>query len=262
MASSESTLSEATVHDDEPNVFGRVSKSNWRRVGALGANDGIMSVAGIVVGVAGATSAKGPMFPAGLASPVAGAVRMVLEEYVFLSSQRDSDHAALRQEKRELESDPDSEMEELSAIYEAKSLGSATARTVAQELTAHDALAAHVDAELNLDPEDIARPWGGSGSLRPVVHRGGHPASGRDSRAAAGPAGAGDPLRCARSTRRCRRVKRSDRGESREQVSAARGRGRRSGSGPHLRRGPSLWHGYRVGEASYAGGLDREQEDA
>jgi VIT1/CCC1 family predicted Fe2+/Mn2+ transporter len=164
MASGESTQSEVTTHEDEPHASGRASKLNWLRAGVLGANDGIVSVAGIVVGVAGATTAKGPIFTAGIAGLVAGAVSMALGEYVSVSSQRDSDHAALAQEKRELQDDPEAELEELTAIYEAKGMSPATARTVAEELTAHDALAAHVDAELNLDPDDIASPWQAAGA--------------------------------------------------------------------------------------------------
>jgi VIT1/CCC1 family predicted Fe2+/Mn2+ transporter len=124
----------------------------------LGANDGIVSVAGIVVGVAGATSARGAIFTAGIAGLVAGAVSMALGEYVSVSSQRDSEHALLAKEKRELADTPDDERTELAAIYQTKGLSPATAWTVAEELTAHDALAAHLDAELNLDPQDIASP--------------------------------------------------------------------------------------------------------
>ena len=124
----------------------------------LGANDGIVSVAGIVVGVAGATAARGPIFTAGLAGLVAGAVSMSLGEYVSVSSQRDSEAAELAEEKRELAEFPAMEEAELAAIYEAKGLSPETARTVAAELTAHDALAAHLDAELHLDPSDLANP--------------------------------------------------------------------------------------------------------
>ncbi len=131
---------------------------NWLRAGVLGANDGIVSVAGIVVGVAGATAASGPIFTAGLAGLVAGAVSMSLGEYVSVSSQRDSETAELAQEKRELAEMPTAELAELTALYEAKGLSAATARTVAAELTAHDALAAHVDAELHLDTADLANP--------------------------------------------------------------------------------------------------------
>ena len=92
---------------DEPHTEGLASRLNWLRAGVLGANDGIVSVAGIVVGVAGATSARGPIFTAGLAGLVAGAVSMALGEYVSVSSQRDSEQAQLLQEKRELAEDPD-----------------------------------------------------------------------------------------------------------------------------------------------------------
>ncbi|HEV7171680.1 VIT family protein [Pedococcus sp.] len=164
MTSTEDSTPEVGTHEDEPHGSGRASKLNWLRAGVLGANDGIVSVAGIVVGVAGATSARGPIFTAGIAGLVAGAVSMALGEYVSVSSQRDSDHAVLAQEKRELSNDPDAELEELAAIYQAKGISEATARTVAEELTAHDALAAHLDAELNLDPDDIASPWQAAGA--------------------------------------------------------------------------------------------------
>jgi VIT1/CCC1 family predicted Fe2+/Mn2+ transporter len=128
------------------------------RAAVLGANDGIVSVAGIVVGVAGATSARGPIFTAGLAGLVAGAVSMALGEYVSVSSQRDSELADLTQEKRELADTPEAELAELTALYEARGLSASTARIVATELTAQNALRAHLDAELHIDPDDLARP--------------------------------------------------------------------------------------------------------
>lgn len=124
----------------------------------LGANDGIVSVAGIVVGVAGATAQRGPIFTAGLAGVVAGAVSMALGEFVSVSSQRDSEGAMVAKEQRELAEAPDDELAELVAIYQAKGLSPRTARTVAEELTAHDGLAAHLDAELNIDPDDLSDP--------------------------------------------------------------------------------------------------------
>ena len=124
----------------------------------LGANDGIVSVAGIVIGVAGATISRGPIFTAGLAGLVGGAVSMALGEYVSVSSQRDSERAQIAQEKRELAAIPKDELTELTALYEAKGLSAATARTVAVELTARDPLAAHLDAELHIDPADIPSP--------------------------------------------------------------------------------------------------------
>ena len=146
------------THDDEPHATGNAGKLNWLRAGVLGANDGIVSVAGIVVGVAGATASRGPIFTAGLAGLVAGAVSMALGEYVSVSSQRDSEHAQMAQERRELRESPEEELEELTALYQAKGLSHTTARQVAEELTEHDALAAHLDAELSIDPADLANP--------------------------------------------------------------------------------------------------------
>ena len=123
-----------------------------------------MSVAGIVIGVAGATSARGPVFTAGLAGLVAGAVSMALGEYVSVSSQRDSERAEITQEKRELADTPEAELTELTALYEAKGLSAATARTVAAELTARGALTAHLDAELHIDPADIPSPVQAAGA--------------------------------------------------------------------------------------------------
>src|SRR6202012_4433404 len=125
----------------EPHTGASAGKLNWLRAAVLGANDGIVSVAGIVVGVAGATATRGPVFTAGLAGLVAGAVSMALGEYVSVSSQRDSELAALATERRELREYPEEELAELVALYRAKGLSEQTARTVAAELTAHDALA-------------------------------------------------------------------------------------------------------------------------
>jgi VIT1/CCC1 family predicted Fe2+/Mn2+ transporter len=146
------------THPAEPHAGGTGRRLNWLRAGVLGADDGIVSVAGIVVGVAGATSARGAIFTAGLAGLVAGAVSMALGEYVSVSSQRDSELAQMSQEKRELAETPEAELAELTALYEAKGLSAATARTVAIELSVRDPLAAHLDAELHIDPGDLARP--------------------------------------------------------------------------------------------------------
>src|SRR5487761_1110869 len=146
------------THPGEPHSGGTAGRLNWLRAGVLGANDGIVSVAGIVIGVAGATSARGPIFTAGLAGLVAGAVSMALGEYVSVSTQRDSQRAQMIQEKRELADTPEAELTELTALYEAKGLSPATARIVAAELTARGALAAHLDAELHIDPADVPSP--------------------------------------------------------------------------------------------------------
>ena len=147
------------THSREPHTGGTAGRMNRLRAAVLGANDGIVSVAGIVIGVAGATSDRGPIFTAGLAGLVGGAVSMALGEYVSVSSQRDSQHALIAQEKRELAASPEAELTELTALYEAKGLSPATARTVATELTSHGALAAHLEAELHIDPADIPSPF-------------------------------------------------------------------------------------------------------
>jgi len=152
------------AHDDEPHAGGMPTKLNWLRAGVLGANDGIVSTAGLVVGVAGATSSKGAIFTAGLAGLVAGAVSMALGEYISVSSQRDSERTQLAKERRELAELPDQELAELAGIYRAKGLSPSTAQLVAEELTAHDALAAHADAELGIDPEGLTNPLHASGA--------------------------------------------------------------------------------------------------
>src|SRR3954454_12867239 len=101
---------------------------------------------------------RGPIFTAGLAGLVGGAVSMALGEYVSVSSQRDSERTQINQEKQELAGDPGAELAEVTVLYEAKGLSDAAARSVAAELTARDALDAHLDAELHIDPDDIASP--------------------------------------------------------------------------------------------------------
>lgn len=130
----------------------------------LGANDGIVSVAAIVVGVAGATSEVAPILTAGIAGLVGGAISMALGEYVSVSSQSDSERALIAKEKRELAEMPEQELEELAGLYEAKGLRPETARQVAVELTAHDAVAAHLSAELNIDEGDVVSPWHAAGA--------------------------------------------------------------------------------------------------
>jgi VIT1/CCC1 family predicted Fe2+/Mn2+ transporter len=146
------------AHEHEPHGDGSAGSLNRLRAAVLGANDGIVSVAGIVLGVAGAGTGRAPIFTAGLAGLVAGAVSMALGEFVSVSSQRDSENAQLAKEELELAESPEEELEELIAIYEAKGLSKRTATLVAAELTANDPLAAHIDAELNLDPHDLANP--------------------------------------------------------------------------------------------------------
>lgn len=146
-------------HPDEPHREGIAQRLNWLRAGVLGANDGIVSVAAVVVGVAGATPAVPAILTAGLAALVGGAISMALGEYVSVSSQRDSEHALIAKERRELEEMPEEELAELTGLYEAKGLKPETARQVAIELTEHDALAAHLSAELGIDQDDVVSPW-------------------------------------------------------------------------------------------------------
>jgi VIT1/CCC1 family predicted Fe2+/Mn2+ transporter len=147
------------AHENEPHQGDLAARLNWLRAGVLGANDGIVSTAGLVVGVAGATTARGPIVTAGLAGLVAGAVSMALGEYVSVSSQRDTERALVRKEREELRDDPEAELVELAEIYRAKGLSAATAQQVATELTAKDALGAHVDAELGIDLDALTNPW-------------------------------------------------------------------------------------------------------
>lgn len=147
------------VHADEPHTGGVASRLNWLRAGVLGANDGIVSVAAVVVGVAGATPALPAIVSAGAAALIGGAISMALGEYVSVSSSRDTTHALIAKETEELATMPERELEELAGIYQAKGLTPATARQVAVELTAHDALGAHLEAELHIDREDVASPW-------------------------------------------------------------------------------------------------------
>ncbi len=147
------------THPHEPHIQSLAGRLNWLRAGVLGANDGIVSVAAIVVGVAGATSVLAPIITAGVAGAVGGAISMALGEYVSVSSQSDSQKALIAKEKHELAIMPDEELAELAAIYEGKGLSPATAAAVAAELTAKDAISAHLEAELHITESEVASPW-------------------------------------------------------------------------------------------------------
>jgi VIT1/CCC1 family predicted Fe2+/Mn2+ transporter len=154
-----------TGHDpNEPHDTHIGSRLNWLRAGVLGANDGIVSTAGVVVGVAGATSDRPAIVLAGIAALAAGAMSMAAGEYVSVSTQRDSERALLALERQELHDDPDGELEELTQLYEAKGMRRELADEVARELTAHDALGAHAEAELGIDPNDLTNPWHAAGA--------------------------------------------------------------------------------------------------
>ena len=146
-------------HPAEPHVGSLNNKLNWLRAGVLGANDGIVSVAGIVIGVAAATVDREHILTAGIAGLTAGALSMALGEYVSVSTQRDTELALLAKERRELAEEPEAEFNELVGLYQAKGLSPDTARTVATELTERDAFAAHIDIELGIDPDGLTNPW-------------------------------------------------------------------------------------------------------
>jgi VIT1/CCC1 family predicted Fe2+/Mn2+ transporter len=146
------------MHEEphDPNITSRL---NWLRAGVLGANDGIVSVAGIVLGVAGATTSRSAIVTAGIAGLVAGALSMAVGEYVSVSTQRDTERALIAQERRELREMPEEELAELASIYIEKGLTPELASHVAEQLTAHDALAAHADAELHIELDELTNPW-------------------------------------------------------------------------------------------------------
>jgi VIT1/CCC1 family predicted Fe2+/Mn2+ transporter len=142
-------------HHHEIHVIDRV---NWLRAAVLGANDGIISTASLIVGVAAATALKEDMIIAGVAGLVAGAMSMAAGEYVSVSAQSDSEAAELERERRELRDYPEAELTELAEIYQARGLDADLAKQVAEQLTEHDALGAHMRDELNITEVTAARP--------------------------------------------------------------------------------------------------------
>ncbi|MGW5583898.1 VIT1/CCC1 transporter family protein [Streptomyces sp. NPDC003857] len=144
---------------DEAHAGALGSRLNWLRAAVLGANDGIVSTAGLVVGVAGATTARATLLTAGLAGLLAGSMSMAAGEYVSVSTQRDSEKAALAMERRELREQPEAELEELTGLLEDRGLSREVAREAAVQLTARDALRAHARVELGIDPDALTNPW-------------------------------------------------------------------------------------------------------
>ena len=137
---------------------------NWLRAGVLGANDGIVAVSGLVIGVAASGANQVTILTAGLAGLAAGALSMAAGEYVSVSTQRDTEKALIEEEKYELEHFPEEELAELAELYAAKGLTPELARTVAEQLTAHDALAAHAESELKFNHEELTNPWHAAGA--------------------------------------------------------------------------------------------------
>jgi VIT1/CCC1 family predicted Fe2+/Mn2+ transporter len=134
------------------------ARIGWLRAAVLGANDGIVSTASLVVGVAASSASRAEILIAGMAGLVAGALSMAAGEYVSVSSQADTEKADLGREQRELEADEESERKELAGIYVKRGLDSALARQVADQLMAHDALGAHARDELGFSDVSTARP--------------------------------------------------------------------------------------------------------
>lgn len=136
----------------------RGDRAGWLRAAVLGANDGILSVAGLVVGVASSGAPAPAVLATGIAGLVAGAMSMAAGEYVSVQSQVDTERADLAIERRELHEDPHSELDELAGIYRQRGLDAALARQVDEQLTAHDALGAHARDELGITETLRARP--------------------------------------------------------------------------------------------------------
>lgn len=151
-------MTERHGHREEHGA-GSGRRTNWLRAAVLGANDGIVSVAGLVIGVVGATPDRTALLTAGLAGVIAGSLSMGAGEYVSVSTQRDAERALLERESLELESHPEEELLELAGIHQGKGLTEELAHAVATGLTAGDALRAHAELELNLDPENLVNPW-------------------------------------------------------------------------------------------------------
>ena len=134
-------------------------QENRLRAAVLGANDGIVSIAGLVIGVAEASQSKTAILTAGLAGIIAGALSMAVGEYISVSTQRDTEKAMLAEERRDLKYHPKEELADLAVIYEDEGLTKKTAKTVAAEFTKADAFTAHAESELHIDPNNLTNPW-------------------------------------------------------------------------------------------------------
>lgn len=149
------------MRDNEVHFGHRIG---WLRAMVLGANDGIISIAALLLGMAAADATRSTLLTAGMAGLVAGAVSMALGEYVSVASQRDSEHSDIAKERWELQHQAEMELEELTAIYQARGLPQPLALEVATQLTEHDALAAHLRDELGISTDTLARPMQAAGS--------------------------------------------------------------------------------------------------
>ncbi len=145
----------ASAHPGDPHY---ITRSGWLRAAVLGANDGVVSVSSLIVGVAAADATPNAVIIAGIAGLSAGAMSMAAGEYVSVSSQSDTERADIAREAEALRDLPEAELAELASIYRGRGLSAETALLVAEELTAHDALGAHVRDELELSEVHAANP--------------------------------------------------------------------------------------------------------
>lgn len=136
----------------------RSGRAAWLRAAVLGSDDAIVSTASLMLGVAASSASKSAILVAGVAGLVAGSMSMAVGEYVSVSSQRDAEEADIEREQRELAGQPRAELQELAAIYVKRGLEEGLALKVAEQLSAHDRLGAHVRDELGIDPASLARP--------------------------------------------------------------------------------------------------------
>jgi VIT1/CCC1 family predicted Fe2+/Mn2+ transporter len=136
----------------------RSERAGWLRAAVLGSDDAIVSTASLMIGVAASAASKHAVFIAGIAGLVAGAMSMAVGEYVSVSSQSDAERADIEREKRELVSDPEGELNELATIYVKRGVEKELAIKVAEQLSLHDPLSAHLRDELGLEPSSLARP--------------------------------------------------------------------------------------------------------
>lgn len=148
-------MHESSVHPQEPH---KSHRSNWLRASVLGVNDGTVSVASLMLGVSTAHGNSSFILTAGIAGLVAGALSMAVGEYVSVSSQRDSERADINIETRSLSENPDEELAELAEIYEKRGLDPQLAKTVAEQLHAHDAISAHLRDEIGIDGDALSNP--------------------------------------------------------------------------------------------------------
>ncbi len=153
-----------TIARTVPEPTHLAAKLNWLRAGVLGANDGIVSVAGLLMGFAGAQASPRALLIAGLAGLISGAFSMAGGEYVSVSTQKDTERAALEAQNNRLSEQPENELRTLARGYEQRGLSPDLAKQVAQQLTNHDALTAHAETRLGIRPDEITSPWAAAAS--------------------------------------------------------------------------------------------------